>query len=269
MKSPATVPCTYELARREFPAYADEMFPASIPAGFEDSSWHNDLSPSVSADFGGIRVRIWFETEAPESRGWEGAGRYIVTFENMAAGVDCETMLETEEWAEVLALLDVTDFAAAIARPITTHGGHFLFCRALAWHDAGFHFEDSPDSILWDQGGPVTPDHYAALSARVAEAIALPGWTRDYCPISAFMEVEGRDMSAAPTRIGVAELETPNFTFRAYGATGEAARVTLLEGLKKHAAERGLPESWPDEYIQCAVSLELNPGVTYRDYSPL
>lgn len=185
------IPCTYELTRREFPDYANELFPASIPEGFTDSSWRNDTCPKVSADHGELRVSIWFEMEAPESREYEGAARYTVTLEYMPAGVDSLTLLETEDWVEVLALFDVTDFAARIARPITDHGGLYLFIRTLMKHGAMFHFEDSPDSILWTPGGPVKPEHYAALSARVAEAYALTGWTRDVCPIGMALDMEG------------------------------------------------------------------------------
>lgn len=194
MTKPLTVPCTYELARREFPNYAGELFPASIPAGAVESSWRNDTCPSVSLEHGdSLRVRIWFEMEARESREFPECGRYVVTFENMEAGVDHITILETEDWAEVLAWFDVSNFADAIARPIKTHADLYRFIRALLWHGALWHFEDSPESVCWNPGGVVTPEHFATLSARIREAYALKGWTRDVCPIGMALDMGGRD----------------------------------------------------------------------------
>lgn len=182
-------PCTYELARREFPDYANELFPAAIPEGFTDSSWRNDTCPSVSAEFGESRLRIWFEMEAPESREYEGAARYTVTFEYMPAGVDSVTMLETEDWGDVLALFANSDFAAAIARPIANHGDAALFIRALIKHNALFHFEDSPESIFWGAPGcAVKPEHFPALSARVRESYALT-WRGGECPIGLALDM--------------------------------------------------------------------------------
>lgn len=193
MTKPLTVPCTYELARREFPDYAGELFPASIPAGAVESSWHNDTCPSVSLDHGdSLRVRIWFEMETRESREFPDVARYTVSFEYMEAGIDHITVLETEDWAEVLAWFDVSDFADAIARPIKNHADLYRFIRAVIWHDCMWHFEDSPDSICWGDSCPVKPEHYAALSARVREAYALKGWTPYVCPIGMALDMEGR-----------------------------------------------------------------------------
>ena len=69
--------------------------------------------------------------------------------------------------------------------------------------------------------------------------------------------------------IGVAELETQNFTFRAYGATPCEARRLLFEGLKKHATQHGLPDTWAGVWIESAVNFEARLGGTLRDYSQL
>lgn len=69
--------------------------------------------------------------------------------------------------------------------------------------------------------------------------------------------------------IGVAELETQSFSFRAYGATPADARRALFQGLKKHAAQHGLPDSWPGVWIESAIAFEARLGASYRDYVTL
>lgn len=180
----------FELALREFghQGYTRADLPETIPEGLTDQSWHNDTCPNVGAVYGDhIRVAAWIEPEDRAKREFPEAPRYAVTLEYQTqnvGGFRYDTVLESESWADVLAWFDVSDFGDAIARPITTHAGLFRFIRALIAHKAMFHFEDSPESIVWaEPGNPVKPEHFAALSARVAEAYALNGWGRDFCPI--------------------------------------------------------------------------------------
>lgn len=69
--------------------------------------------------------------------------------------------------------------------------------------------------------------------------------------------------------IGVAELETQSFSFRAYGATPADARRALFQGLKIHATQHGLPDSWAGVWIESANAFEARLGDSYRDYATL
>lgn len=71
------------------------------------------------------------------------------------------------------------------------------------------------------------------------------------------------------TYVCIAELETPNFSFRAYGQTISAARMALFEGLRRHAKTHNLPDGWPSQYIEYATVWEAALGAAYRDYCAL
>lgn len=46
----------------------------------------------------------------------------------------------------------------------------------------------------------------------------------------------------------IIELETPNFSFIAFGDNVDEAEETLQQALKKHAHQYNLPENWADDY---------------------
>jgi len=183
----------FELAMREFgwQGYTRADLPDTIPEGLTDQSWHNDTCPSVGASYGdSIRVAAWIDLEDPARRDFPEGARYSVTFEHGAAGLDFMTVMQSESWLDVLAWFDVSDFNDAIARPIATHADLWRFIRALIAHNALFHFEDSPESIVW-LSSVVKPEHLPELADRVAEAYALPGWSRSVCPIGMALDMIG------------------------------------------------------------------------------
>lgn len=224
------IPATFEHALKMFPDYTREMFPDSVPEGFPDNSWCNDTCPSIGAMFGdSLAIQVWFEMPEPARREWEGAGRYAITLSHMAANVDTETVLETEEWADVLAWFDVSDFDSVISTPIVSHGGLFRFIRCLIAHKALFHFEDSPESIIWETG-PVTPEHFPALAARVAEAYGLKGWHRDCCPIGMALDMGATEAELIDAPVSPAPI-SPTPPSASLAAPATVPPVDTLESL--------------------------------------
>lgn len=81
----------------EFPAFANDSACAAMAArseGWEDTSWHNDACPSFTCDV----FVLWIEHPDPAMREFNSA-RFTMVCED-------ETMLETEDWADVLAFMD-------------------------------------------------------------------------------------------------------------------------------------------------------------------
>jgi len=87
----------------EFPDFPAADLPA-IPAGFEDTSWHNDACPSFTSDQ--IGLTIWVDYLDPALRELEGAyQRFCVTPQDH--GVETtEPSLMTDSWEEVLAFIN-------------------------------------------------------------------------------------------------------------------------------------------------------------------
>jgi hypothetical protein len=82
--------------RTEFPDFPEADFPVAIPAGFEDSGWHNDVSPSLFAE--ALNLRIWIDYRDPAQREIGAGKRFIVAGE-------AETLFQSDEWSEVLSFL--------------------------------------------------------------------------------------------------------------------------------------------------------------------
>ena len=61
-------------AQLEFPDYGSLP---SIPTGFEDTSWHNDVCPSFTSD----AYRIWLDYENEDRREFKGRKRYTIRYE--------------------------------------------------------------------------------------------------------------------------------------------------------------------------------------------
>ena len=87
--------------KTEFPDFPDSDMPA-IPAGFEDSSWHNDACPSMRNAT--LQLLIWINYSDPEKQETLGWPRFLVVDENDERG---EATLETDDWNEVLQHLAV------------------------------------------------------------------------------------------------------------------------------------------------------------------
>lgn len=66
----------------DFDAQADfDAIKSALPM-FQDSSWHNDACPSLSASIDGVgAVRVWIDYRAPELREHEGLRQFAVAYE--------------------------------------------------------------------------------------------------------------------------------------------------------------------------------------------
>jgi hypothetical protein len=51
--------------KTEFPDYDDEL---SLPEGWVDTSWHNDVSPSFEKQFGEVTYKLWCDYPDPDRR---------------------------------------------------------------------------------------------------------------------------------------------------------------------------------------------------------
>lgn len=80
----------------EFPDYAPETLPA-IPAGWEDTSWHNDACPSFTV----ANVQVMIDYEVPELRETPELKRFSAfTFDDEGY---TENFILTDSWDELLA----------------------------------------------------------------------------------------------------------------------------------------------------------------------
>lgn len=62
--------------KSEFPHYDDTL---TLPEGWVDTSWHNDVCPSFEKLIGDMRYRIWCDFKDPELRE-VGGRRFNVAF---------------------------------------------------------------------------------------------------------------------------------------------------------------------------------------------
>lgn len=92
----------------EFPDFPAADMPA-IPAGFEDTSWHNDSCPSLTSDE--IGLTIWIDYLDPALREYQdnqGAAQYprfSVHCQNHGVESSGPSIM-TDDWAEVLAFIE-------------------------------------------------------------------------------------------------------------------------------------------------------------------
>ena len=65
--------------RSEFPDYDDTI---TLPEGWIDTSWHNDVCPSFEKTFGDTTFRLWCDYVDPERREMYGAMRFVIYIED-------------------------------------------------------------------------------------------------------------------------------------------------------------------------------------------
>lgn len=94
----------------EFPEFAPADMP-TIPADWQDMSWHNDACPSFAFMIGGegdsnnTLARVWVDWVDPADReGGTDSKRFLVTYE--ADDGTTFDALQTDDWAEVLAYVE-------------------------------------------------------------------------------------------------------------------------------------------------------------------
>lgn len=116
--------------KKEFPAFAESDMPA-IPAGWIDSSWHNDACPSfvvMAAGDGDTNyefARVWIAESDPAQREFHEVPRFQVSYENGELAV--HVGLTTDDWQEVLAYVEVRQI---LGKAFTDVVGHNPFLDA-------------------------------------------------------------------------------------------------------------------------------------------
>jgi len=71
----------------------------------QDTSWHNDASPSFELEVRGKRFRVWVEHEDPQMREDPDSVRYLAMVQTDEEGQEHDLMLETERTDEILSWL--------------------------------------------------------------------------------------------------------------------------------------------------------------------
>jgi hypothetical protein len=88
----------------EFPDFPAADMPA-IPAGFEDSSWHNDVCPTIQSS--ALRLSIFLDYADPAQREFGADTNRFLVLELDADG--CYTgeqpLVATDDWSEVLSFI--------------------------------------------------------------------------------------------------------------------------------------------------------------------
>lgn len=89
--------------RIEFPDFPAADMP-TIPAGFEDVSWHNNMCPSFASDAFGLE--IWIDFANPAKREYEGEyPRFSVS--QQRNGVEYSgPSIQADSWDEILAFVE-------------------------------------------------------------------------------------------------------------------------------------------------------------------
>ena len=62
-----------------------------------------------------------------------------------------------------------------------------------------------------------------------------------------------------------AQLESPNFSFSAYGRTEAQAKKSLIHGLREHAIYYSIRRDWWMEFADDIIVIELEINACYRD----
>lgn len=111
--------------RTEFPDYDGEL--PSIP-GYEDTSWHNDVCPSIGRDYGdGVRVRVWCDYVDPEKRECPDSKRFAIVAYS-PTDEDGTVMLDTDSLS--LVIERIGQYEASMSIPPLELATEF--CRQLS-----------------------------------------------------------------------------------------------------------------------------------------
>ena len=88
--------------KTEFPHYDDELI---LPAGWIDTSWHNDICPSFEKIIGDTTVRLWCDFKDPALRE-VGGPRFTVCVYDADADELSASLGQSESITEALAIID-------------------------------------------------------------------------------------------------------------------------------------------------------------------
>jgi hypothetical protein len=87
--------------KTEFPHYDDTL---SLPEGWIDTSWHNDICPSFERVYGDTTFRLWCDFRDPELRELGGQRFTVCTYLN--EDELSESIGQFDTMAEALALIN-------------------------------------------------------------------------------------------------------------------------------------------------------------------
>lgn len=135
--------------KKAFPDFTPETMP-DTPESWLDVSWHNDSCPSFLVMQGGegdsnfTQCRVWIDYMDSALRDVQGAARFSVTFESDNLERQSELAFQSDNFAEILAWIEIRRFLAA---QYVKRVGHNPFLDSpdqspeqvllnLAWHMA-------------------------------------------------------------------------------------------------------------------------------------
>ena len=84
----------------EFPEYKEEMKNISIPAEFDDVSWHNDASPCFENTK--LKLRLWIDRVDPKKRVSDPQCQYLIFKYENEDDSNSEFLFESDNWSEIL-----------------------------------------------------------------------------------------------------------------------------------------------------------------------
>jgi hypothetical protein len=87
--------------QEHFPDYPAGEFPA-LPQGFVDSTWRNDLSPSMTNQ--ALGLRIWCDYPSRDQREFSDSPRFILVHEQGDA-ISAD-IAQSESWEDILSALE-------------------------------------------------------------------------------------------------------------------------------------------------------------------
>ena len=91
--------------RTEFPDFPLADYP-TLPPGFRDSSWHHDVCPSMRNETLGLLVFIDFTDVTKREFTDDDSPRFsVLKMDGDGCLENSDTILTTDDWAEVLALI--------------------------------------------------------------------------------------------------------------------------------------------------------------------
>ena len=85
--------------KTEFPHYDDTI---TLPNGWVDASWHNDVSPSFEKQIGDITYKIWCDFKDPNKREVGGKQFTVATYDQNEFE-ELQDLAEFDTLAEALA----------------------------------------------------------------------------------------------------------------------------------------------------------------------
>ena len=88
--------------QKEFP---DFVLDVTLPEGFEDTSWHNDVCPSFTDT--ARKLILWIDYADPDLREFpENHNRFLLDqLTDMEDISTAKQLIKTADWSEVLAML--------------------------------------------------------------------------------------------------------------------------------------------------------------------